>query len=102
MTKKETKPRIIPNVDRAFQILELLSKAPQGLRFAEVGTELSLAKSSTFVLLESLETLGYIEKNPDGRYRATLRLFQLGSQVLNHLDIRSIALPFMMSLRDKT
>lgn len=102
MTKRETKSRMIPNVDRAFKILELLSATPQGLRFGDVCTELLLAKSSAFVLLDNLESLGYIEKNPDGRYRATLRLFQLGCQVLNELDIRSIALPHMVALRDRT
>ncbi len=101
-SKRESNSRIIPNVERAFKMLELLSKEPLGLRFADVCTHLSLAKSSAFVLLESLEALGYIEKNADGRYRATLRLFQLGSKVLSHLDIRATALPFMVALRDKS
>jgi DNA-binding IclR family transcriptional regulator len=102
MNKREPKSRMIPNVDRAFKILELLSESPQGLRFADVCSHLSLAKSSAFVLLENLEAKGYVEKTPEGRYRATLRLFQLGSQVLSHLDIRSIALPHMIALRDET
>jgi len=102
MNKRVTKTRMIPNVDRAFKILELLSESPQGLRFAEVCTQLSLAKSSAFVLLESIAAKGYIEKTPEGKYRATLRLFQLGSQVLNNQDIRAIALPHMIALRDET
>ncbi len=83
-------------------MLELLSDSPQGMKFADVCTQMSLAKSSAFVLLENLETLGYIEKTAEGRYRTTLRLFQLGSKVLNHLDIRQIALPHMSALRNKT
>jgi DNA-binding IclR family transcriptional regulator len=102
MNKRDSKTRLIPNVDRAFNILELLSESPQGLRFAEVCERLSLANSSAFVLLKTLEEKGYIEKTPEGWYRATLRLFQLGSQVLNNLQIRAIALPHMTALRDDT
>ena len=99
---RKSKIRMIPNVDRAFKILELLSETPQGLRFADVCDLLSIAKSSAFVLLENLEMKGYIEKTADGRYRATLRMFQLGSRVLNQMDIRSVALPHMIALRDET
>src|SRR5262245_49572914 len=102
MSDRESKFRIIPNVDRAFTLLELLSAAPRGLRFADVCERMSLAKSSAYVLLESLEAKGYVEKMADNRYRATLRLFQIGSQVLSQLDIRSVALPHMSELRDKT
>jgi DNA-binding IclR family transcriptional regulator len=101
MNKRESKSQLIPNVDRAFKILELLSESPQGMRFADIYEQLSLAKSSAFVLLENLEMKGYVEKTPEGKYRATLRLFQLGSRVLNNLDIRSTALPYMIAFRDE-
>lgn len=101
MDRRESKLKIIPNVDRAFKILELLCESQSGLRFVDVCERLSLAKSSAFVLLENLEVKGYIEKNSDGRYRATLRLLQLGNQVLRNIDIRTIALPYMVSLRDE-
>lgn len=102
MTKREPNVRLIPNVDRAFKILEMLCESPEGLRFVDIFQRLSLPKSSAFLLLENLEAKEYIEKTPDGRYRATLKLFQLGSQVLRHLDIRAIALPYMTDLRDDT
>ncbi|MFC5650583.1 IclR family transcriptional regulator [Paenibacillus solisilvae] len=102
MNKRESKSQVIPNVDRAFNILELLCESPEGVRFIDIYEQLNLAKSSAFVLLENLEMKGYVEKTPDGRFRATLRLFQLGSKVLNNLDIRAIALPYMTALRDET
>lgn len=102
MNKRVTKSQLIPNVDRAFKILELLSASPGGLRFADIYERLSLAKSSAFVLLDNLELKGYVEKTPEGKYRATLRLYELGSQVLNNLDIRAIALPYMTALRNDT
>ncbi|KQX48830.1 MULTISPECIES: IclR family transcriptional regulator [unclassified Paenibacillus] len=101
MNKRESKSQLIPNVDRAFKILELLSESPHGMRFADIYEHLSLAKSSAFVLLENLEMKGYVEKTPEGNFRATLRLFQIGSRVLNNLDIRSTALPYMIALRDE-
>lgn len=102
MNKRVSKSQLIPNVDRAFKILELLSASPDGLRFVDIYERLSLAKSSAFVLLDNLEMQGYVEKMSEGKYRATLRLFHLGSQVLKNMDIRTIALPFMTALRDDT
>jgi DNA-binding IclR family transcriptional regulator len=102
MNKRVSKSQLIPNVDRAFKILELLSASPEGLRFVDIYEQLSLAKSSAFVLLDNLEMKGYVEKMPEGKYRATLRLFHLGSQVLKNMDIRAIALPYMTALRDDT
>ncbi|CAN7748231.1 IclR family transcriptional regulator [Paenibacillus sp. LjRoot56] len=102
MNKRVSKSQLIPNVDRAFKILELLSASPDGLRFVDIYERLSLAKSSAFVLLDNLEMKGYVEKMSEGKYRATLKLFHLGSQVLKSMDIRAIALPFMTALRDDT
>ncbi len=45
---------------------------------------------------------GFVEKNPfNNKYRLTLKLADLGNQVLNRYDIRDYARPFMEELANR-
>jgi len=50
-------------------------------------------------ILLTLEELGYVKQNPQNQfYGATIRLFEVGSQVIQTLDFVGIAYPLMLEL----
>lgn len=69
----------------------------------DVVDELGLPKSSAFVLLNALEQLAYLSRDDDGRYRLTLRMFELGMRAMRAMrdtDVANIAVPHLERLRD--
>jgi DNA-binding IclR family transcriptional regulator len=91
-----------PAVEKAFAVLELMSHHPNGLRMIDVVDQLALPKTSTFVLLRSLEKMGYLVADADNRYRLTLKLFSLGMRAMNQSDIVTVAHPHLDRLVERT
>ncbi|MCG8333804.1 MAG: helix-turn-helix domain-containing protein, partial [Proteobacteria bacterium] len=54
----------VQSLDRAFDILELISNERRGLALSEISSKVSLPRSTTYRLLASLQGRGYIEKDP--------------------------------------
>ena len=103
MTGENGRRYVVPAVERALDILRLASETPGGLRVTDVSRRLGLAKSSAYVVLHTLEQLGYVERNDQGRYRLTLRMYHIGRRALDHLgDIGRVALPHLVALRNET
>lgn len=90
-----------PAVEKAFAVVELISLHPEGLRMTDIVDRLELPKTSTFVMLRSLEQMGYLMIDSSNRYRLTLRLFELGVRAMNQVDIISLGRPFLERLVDK-
>jgi IclR family KDG regulon transcriptional repressor len=59
----------VQSLDRAFDILELLSREQHGLNLTEIGNRLDLHKSTVYRLLQALKERGYIDKSAQGSYR---------------------------------
>lgn len=94
-----------PAVEKAFAVLECISLADRGLRMVDVVKQLQMPKSSAFVMLSSLERLGYLLRDPTGRYRLTLRMYELGTRALRAMsdsDVVDLAEPELERLRDLT
>ncbi|EBR7996897.1 hypothetical protein D6T17_25445 [Salmonella enterica subsp. enterica serovar Oranienburg] len=51
--------------------------------------DLHLAKSSAYVLVQSMADTGLLKKNPDNIYNPGMKLYELGHQAVSHLDIAS-------------
>ncbi|MDO7788185.1 IclR family transcriptional regulator [Desulforamulus aquiferis] len=96
MTKKTN---IIQSVDRAISILEVLEKSIEPLGVTEISNRLDLHKSTTFGLLNTLESRGLVYQDPEnGKYKLGLRLMELGEQVQQRMQLRQQARPFLKSL----
>lgn len=92
---------IIRSVSRALQLLKTLSTAESGLSLAEISRRLNLNRSTTFRLLVTLETDGYVEQDRETRkYHLGVVCLALGSIFLSQSDIREQALPILTSLRN--
>jgi IclR family KDG regulon transcriptional repressor len=92
----------VQSLDRAFDILELLSKERRGMMLTDIGKSLDLHKSTVYRLLSSLKERGYIEKDREtGNYRLGLGFIALTSQYLNNLEIKTEAEPYLRRLSDR-
>lgn len=79
-----------PSVERALFLLETLLEQPQGADIPDLLSRVDVSRSSLFVLLNTLKTLGYVEQaEKRGRYRAGPRLlaWQGGSSLLPAADL---------------
>jgi DNA-binding IclR family transcriptional regulator/nitroimidazol reductase NimA-like FMN-containing flavoprotein (pyridoxamine 5'-phosphate oxidase superfamily) len=66
---------LVPTAERTLRLIELLLDHPEGLSPQELLPHLDLSRSSLFLLLRTLKSLGYVEQaERRGRYRAGPRL----------------------------
>ncbi|MEZ5076961.1 MAG: IclR family transcriptional regulator [Solirubrobacterales bacterium] len=87
---------------KALAVLDTLASAREATT-SEVAQMLDEPRSSVYRLLNTLETLGFVEAGDHrGTYRLGLELFELGSAVVSRLDIRSAALEPMRRLNEAT
>jgi DNA-binding IclR family transcriptional regulator len=92
-------PYRVQVLDRALGVLEVLWKEGPEMTLAEITKRLRLNKSTARRLVLVLEQHRFIEKSPqNGKYRLGLKLFEMGSSAVAHLDIRERARPYLERL----
>lgn len=87
---------------KGLQVLELLAGTSGSLGVTRLAEATGLGKSNVHRLLQALVDDGYVAQTPDGEYRATLRVWELGQLVIRRLDVRTFAEPLMYRLLEKT
>ncbi|MBN2318139.1 MAG: IclR family transcriptional regulator [Acidobacteria bacterium] len=97
-----TKPAyLVPAVDRAFRILELLKVERREMTLMEIAKATGWHKSSVHKLLVTMNHHGILERDPlTKRYYIGITLAEYGRIALNNLDIRVTAKPFLKELVD--
>src|SRR6478752_9125919 len=75
-------------IGRALDILAILRKHEYPLGLAEIATHVSLAKSSVFRLLHTLEVSNYVERTAEGAYSlaSDLRMWGDGKRVTDLVE----------------
>lgn len=93
----------IQSLARAFNILEILADYPRGLTLTELARLVELSKSTVHRFLVSLGDSGYVYKeSSSGKYRLTLRMFEVGGKAVHSLNILEIARPLLDHLAEVT
>lgn len=88
---------------KGLRLLELLARSEMPMGVTELAQGLAMPKSNVHSLLQALVALGYARQiNDTRRYCASIRLWELGSAVLVHLDLKRAAQPFMSALQVQT
>jgi len=64
--------------------------------------ELDMPTSSVHDYVTTLESIGYLTKTGDGRYRISGRFLRLGNEVRNRYDVYRMAEPELATLADET
>lgn len=93
----------IQSIERAVAILNVFSADEPDLRVSDIAQRLGLHKSTVHRFLVNLEGAGLLERTPTGgRYRLGLRLFELGSLVMQRMNLWDEALPYLEELVRET
>lgn len=88
---------------KGLAVLELLAHSDRPLGVTELARELGVAKSNAHRILQALTELRYVRKHEaSGTYQATIRVWELGTAVLAHFNLREVAVPFMERLLERT
>ena len=100
MKDKDIKP--VKVVRKLILLFEALANEEE-IGITELAKKIGESKSTIYRFLISLKELGYVTQNSKNeKYRLTLRLFEIGSAVLDRLDERKEALPVMENLAEQT
>lgn len=88
---------------RGLALLEIVAASPGGAGVTEVAAACGLDKGTASRLLASLRDLGYLRQNAsDQRYFLTGRVMRLARGFSDQLELRELARPFLVELRDQT
>jgi DNA-binding IclR family transcriptional regulator len=99
---RQARPGAIAVLAKAMAILEHLADEGE-LTPARISGLVEEPRSTVYRVCSSLQELGYIEAGVQrGTYRLSLKLFDLGSTIVDRFDERASALPVMQRLHDET
>jgi len=92
-----------PTVEKAFQILEILSASDQGLTISDLFRASGISKSTVHGITAALEDAGAVVRDAGTkRYSLGLTLFELGRAVYSRIALKDVARPFMEDLMART
>jgi DNA-binding IclR family transcriptional regulator len=92
----------INSIIRASNILKCLSGGKTHFKISELARHLGLDRSTTYRILLSLESTGFVEKNEKaGTYSLGLAAFEIGNAYLRQTDLIRVSKPIMADLAQK-
>ncbi len=93
----------VQSIGRAFAILEEIARSRDGVSLAELSKRVGLHNSTTFHLVKTMVTLGYVRQLKDSkRYRVGRPLFALAASSLDDVEMVSMATPILEDLSRET
>jgi DNA-binding IclR family transcriptional regulator len=96
LPKEPPQPRLVPAVDRAARLLDVLESSGRAMTISELARELAINKGTMRDLLETLRSHELLVRDNDRKaYRLGPRLARLGLAALGQLDLASVARPFL-------
>ena len=102
MSEARSGPKSYSTVTKATDVLSSFSFAEPVLGVSELARRLGMGKSTVYRLLTTLVRAGWVEQTPDSRYRLSLKVYELGQQVVAGLDLRDVAHTPLEVLRTQT
>ena len=89
----------VQSLGRAFAILEEVARNREGIGLAELSKRVGLHNSTTFHLVKTIVSLGYIRQDRGTkRYRVGRPLFALAASSLDEIEMISLARPILEDL----
>ena len=93
----------VQSLARAFAIMEEIARNRDGIGLADLSKRVGLHNSTTFHLVKTLASLGYVRQMPDSkRYRIGRPLFALAASALDEVEMVSLATPILEDLSRET
>ena len=92
----------VKSVDRALKIIKLIS-ANKNMGVTEIAHQIDINKSAVHRILTTLVNHGFVEKDPEmNRYKIGYTFLEIASNLLESIDLREEALPFLKELETLT
>ena len=102
-TEKSEPTYIVPGLERGLKILTEFSPREPVLGAPELSRRLGIPRTTVFRLLQTLESLGFLERaDKDRNYRLGVAVLRLGFEYLSSLELTDLGLPIIEALRDAT
>ncbi len=98
---KNLKSYSVPAVERSLDLIEAMAGNFHELTITEANRKFKIPKSSVYAILQTLKARGYVEQDRADRYFLTLKLFSLGSALVDSLDLRREVYPLLKELTEK-
>jgi IclR family KDG regulon transcriptional repressor len=99
----ERSGQLIQSVVTATEILEALASAAQPVRLTALAKQLGETKAKMHRHLSTLKSLGFVDQDSQTEcYRLGPKLVHLGQAATDQFDLRRLAEPYMVKLRDLT
>jgi DNA-binding IclR family transcriptional regulator len=94
---------LIQSVVMAGQIIEALAAAGQPMRLTALANQLGEPKAKMYRHLSTLRYLGFVDQDAQTEcYRLGPKLVHIGQAATDQFDLRRLAEPYMVRLRDLT
>jgi IclR family acetate operon transcriptional repressor len=95
--------RTIQSVDRALDVLEVLSASGTELALGEIAARTGLNSSTCHHLLSTMVARGYVGQNPRGRsYFIGTKILELSSSRVRQFNLVEVAMPELRRLNQQT
>ncbi len=95
------RPSNVQAIEKGCHILDLLSRGKKSYSIREIALTLEFPKPTVHRILSTLCNSGFVVQDPDSKdYRLGFRLVELGQTVLEQIDFRKEAEPFLNNLAD--
>ncbi len=93
----------IQSLERAFGLLEEIARNREGITLAELSKRSGLHNSTTFHLLKTMMSVGYVTQARDSkRYRIGRQLFTLAAAAIDEVELVNFAKPILEELTSAT
>ena len=93
----------VQSLARAFMIMEEIARNRDGIGLADLSKRVGLHNSTTFHLVRTMVSLGYVRQMKDSkRYRIGRPLFALAASALDEVEMVSLATPILEELSRET
>ena len=93
----------VQSIGRAFALMEEIARNRDGIGLADLSKRVGLHNSTTFHLVKTMVSLGYVRQLADSkRYRIGRPLFALAANALDELEMISLATPVLEDLSRET
>jgi DNA-binding IclR family transcriptional regulator len=86
---------LVGSVLRAMRLLDLFDRGRPEMSLAEFARRSGYSKSTTYRLLITLVEAGWLERSAANGFRLTIKAFQVGSVLVDSLELRNEAAPIM-------
>jgi DNA-binding IclR family transcriptional regulator len=90
-------------ISRLFNVIEFMADSDDWVSLRTMAREIHINAASVFRILNTLKELGYVRQHPqNSKYQLTLKIAGISSQVLEKVQLRQIAHPFLQQLTSIT